>query len=45
MADAQRIQDLRKKWVDVEEKRRHLESEYKEMRISLEKQEGIIVAL
>jgi|3_EtaG_2_1085321.scaffolds.fasta_scaffold00186_10 nitrate/TMAO reductase-like tetraheme cytochrome c subunit len=39
MADNHRIQDLRNKWVDVQEKRRQLESEYNEMRVSLEKQE------
>lgn len=39
MDDAQRIQDIRNKWVEVQGKRRHLESEYGEMCISLEKQE------
>jgi prophage tail gpP-like protein len=42
MADAQRIQDLRKKWLEVQGKRRQLESEYKEMRISLDQQERTV---
>ncbi len=33
------IQALREKCVEVQEKRKHLESEYNEMRVSLEKEE------